>query len=153
MKNLFTLAAICLFTLVAAAQKITTANLSGTWKMQGLEMQGNKVDLVAQTVTFSEEWKKLNPDVDPAAAELAMMEQMSSFGDMEFSFNDTTMGIGMDGTVMEEMPYKIIDRDGKQYIESPDDPTDTPEVSMKDGLLSMYVDTDDGKITMIFKKA
>lgn len=153
MKNLCTLAAICLFTLVASAQKVTTANLTGTWKMQGLEMMGNKVDLVAQTVTFSEEWKKENPGVDPAAAELAMMEQVASFSEMEFTFSDVKMGIGMDGTVMEEMDYKIIDRDGKQYIETPDDPSDSPEISLKDGVLSMHVDTDDGKVTMMFKKA
>lgn len=153
MKKLFTLAAICLFTLVATAQKVTPANLAGTWKMQGLEMMGNKVDLVAQTVTFSEEWKKENPGVDTAAAELAMMEQVASISEMEFTFSEAKMGIGVDGVTMEEMDYKIIDRDGKQYIETPDDPTDSPEISMVNGLLRMDVDTDDGKATMIFKKS
>lgn len=153
MKNLLTLAAICLFTISAAAQKITTKDLTGTWKMTAVTMFGNYVDFATEKITFSEDWKADNAGADLAALEATMLEQLGSFKAMGFAFTDTKMSLDMEGIVVEEMDYKIIDREGKQYLETPDDPTDSPEIKLANGVLEMHLNSDEGPVTMIFKKA
>jgi hypothetical protein len=107
--------AICMFTTIATAQKVTEQDLQGTWKMTNFSAGGLMVDVPANKITLKPELEsQLTPEQKQQMEEqmdLAMEMFKESYAYIEGKNLRQTMG-GQE----QKGTFTLKDQDGKQYI-------------------------------------
>lgn len=140
MKKLFYLSlALCFFTTLASAQKVTQKDLQGVWALQGLESEGIYFDLVKEDVIIPDEIKGLVSADDEAQMRMAIPVLKDSF--MKITDNKIEMNMGPDG---DHGVFTLATKDNKNMmtVTMSDGVPDDSEVFFKDKLLHIinYVD-------------
>ena len=155
MKNLIYLClAICMFTSIAAAQKVTEKDLQGTWKMTNFVAGGLIVDVPANTVTLQPELaSQLTPEQKKQFDEgtsLAMEMFKESYAYIEGKTIKQTMG-GKE----QAGTFTIKEQDGNQYLvltENEGSPSEDILVSIKDKKLYLTQGSADDKAEFVYVK-
>ena len=138
-KLIYACLALCLFTTIASAQKITQKDLQGNWTLLGFESGPIYFDLVKKDIIVPAELKgQIPPDAD---AQMRAALPMLDGSYLEVKDNNLTMTLGPDG---ESGTFVLTEKDGKQImtITFEDKTSDESEIFMKDKQLHLVQYTD-----------
>lgn len=138
-KLIYACLALCLFTTIASAQKITQKDLQGNWTLLGFESGPIYFDLVKKDIIVPAELKgQIPPDAD---AQMRAALPMLDGSYLEVKDNNLTMTLGPDG---ESGTFVLGEKDGKQImtITFEDKTSDESEIFMKDKQLHLVQYTD-----------
>ena len=155
MKNLIYMClAICMFTSIATAQKVTQKDLQGTWKMTSFIAGGLIVDVPTEKISLKpevesqltpEQKKQFNDEMS-----LAMEMFKESYAYIEGNTIKQTMG-GQE----QKGTFTIKDKDGKQYLvltENAEGPSEDMLVSIKDKKLYLTQGQESEKAEFVYIK-
>lgn len=110
-KLMYACLALCLFTTIASAQKITQKDLQGNWTLLGLESGPVYFDLVKKDIIIAAEIKGQMPP--EALAEMRTALAMLEGSYLEVKDNNLTMTLGVEG---ENGTFVLTEKDNKQII-------------------------------------
>lgn len=134
--------ALCLFTTIASAQKITQKDLQGNWTLLGFESGPIYFDLVKKDLVIPAELKgQIPPDAD---AELRAAIPMLEGSYLEIKDDNLTMTLGREA---ENGTFVLAEKENKQIITITfkDGTSDDSEIFMKDKQLHLVQYTDGEK--------
>lgn len=152
-KLIYVCLAMCFFTTIASAQKLTQKDLQGTWKMTAFNAGGLNVDVITEKVTLSPEVEaQMTPETKQqmqAGMQQAMEVFKASFAYVEGNNLRQTMG-GQE----QKGTFTIKDQDGKQYLvlTQPEGITEDILVSMKDKKLYLSQGAGDDAAQFVYAK-
>lgn len=146
--------AICMFTSIATAQKVTEKDLQGTWKMTSFIGGGLIVDVPLNNISLKPEVEsQLTPEQKKQfndERELAMEMFKESYAYIDGNSIRQTMG-GKE----QKGSFTLKEQDGKQYLvltESEGSATENIEVSMKDKKLYLTQGAENEKAEFVYVK-
>ncbi|MCW4470540.1 hypothetical protein OGH69_16335 [Flavobacterium sp. MFBS3-15] len=150
--NFFIAMAFCLATTFAFAQKISSKDIQGHWKIAAFSASGIQYELATQQIVLSEEMKALVNEEAMEGMKAGMQEAAGQFDGGFVDFDATTMKMGMAGT-SETNGYSLTEKDGKQYLslKMEDGSIQEMPVVYQDKRLHVMVDTTQN-FSMIFTK-
>lgn len=152
-KLLFLSFALCLFTTVASAQKITEKDLQGKWKLDYFNADGVIFDVVKGKVTISEETKKQMPPETVEQMENNPEAVIEPFKSAYVVFNNNnfeqTMGSDSSGGI-----YTLVEKDKQTFmnIAFQDGITDSSTLLIKDNKLHITITGEGDNILMIYSR-
>ena len=154
MKKLLILSfALCLFTTLASAQKITQKDLQGKWKLDYFNADGVVFDVVKGTVNISEETKKLMPPETVTQMESNPEAVLEPFKTAYVVFNANNFEQGM-GSDVSGGTYTLEEKDKQTFMNIlfGDGVTDTSTIAFKDNKLHITITGEGDNILMIYSK-
>jgi len=130
--------ALCLFTTIASAQKITAKTLQGKWMLTAFESEGIFFDLAKNDVIIPDEIKSQIPPEQLEQAKTGMLASMSTLKGSYMLIADSNFTATL-GQELTKGTYTLTEKDKKQFMiitmegEGPDE----TEVLMKDNKLHL----------------
>jgi len=127
-KILFLFGALCMIT-VASAQKITTADLQGQWRLSAIDNNGAHVNLLTEEITISPEMKaQLTPDMVNQLSD-GLKQSISRLKASDVVFASNTIKQNMAGKE-KKGTYALKELGDKQYAAFAWDNNTTSESSI-----------------------
>jgi hypothetical protein len=154
MKKLFYLSlALCFFTALTSAQKVTQKDLQGKWKLTYFKADGLEFDIVKEKITISDEAKDVLPPEMLQQLQGNSTDALAPFKEAYAVFLGDKLQQIL-GPEVKECAYTITEKDGQQFIHATfeDGATDDTAVAIKDKQLYLTISGDGDDAEMIYSK-
>ena len=115
MKKLVYLCVAICFSTLATAQKVTQADLQGTWKMISFAGGGVNVDVLAEKFTVDPEIEKQLTAETKQQMELGMLQAMEMFKESYAVIDGANLKQSM-GPQEQKGTFTMKEQDGKQFL-------------------------------------
>jgi hypothetical protein len=156
MKKIFLLLITLSFSTLALAQatkpKITYQDLQGNWKLIGFTVTGITVDVVKQTVLFSNELKSKTPAAELEKIKAGMMQSMGAFKTAHTTFEENRITQTM-GEKVNKGLYALKEAGEAQFLFINDNGhEDDVKIYMENKQLHFIQADDDHPVNFVFVK-
>ena len=144
-KLIYMCLALCVFTTIASAQKLTQNDLQGTWKMTSFSSEGIHVDVPTEKVTMSKELESQLTAEMKQQIELSVLQSMEALKESFAYFNGNSIRQTM-GPQEQAGTFTMKEADGKQFLALTlaDGTTEDIAIVMKDKSLHLLQGGADG---------
>lgn len=152
-KLLYFTFALCFFTTLASAQKVTEKDLQGKWKLTYFIANGVTFDIVKEKVTISDEAKSMMSADIFQQLQNHPSEAIEPFKAAYADFDKGKLKQIM-GADVTECVYTIIEKDGQQFVHVTyaDGASDDTGIVIKDKQLYLTITGNGDDAQMIYSK-